>query len=73
MTFGGFNVLVIVVLAAVLVGLRWLRPNMLVWAAAWWLAVYSFIRFAFATPVPGSVQKLFASGAAWMPRASSSG
>ena len=59
MTLYGFNVLVILALAAVLVGLRWLRPSMLVWAAAWWLAVYSFIRFAFATPVPASVQKLY--------------
>ena len=59
MSVGGFNVLVILVLGAVLVALRWLRPSMLVWAAAWWLAVYAFIRFAFATPVPGSVQKLY--------------
>ena len=59
MSFGGFNVLVIVVVAAALFALRLLRPNMLTWAVAAWLAVYGFTHFAFATPVPGSVQKLY--------------
>ena len=59
MNLGGFNVLVLLVLAAALFALRWLRPSMLVWAAAWWLAVYAFIRFGFETLVPGSVLKLY--------------
>lgn len=59
MSFGGFNLLVLGVIAAALLSVRLLRPNMLVWAVAWWLAVLGFVKLAFTTPVPGSVQKLY--------------
>ncbi|HXV77883.1 MAG TPA: c-type cytochrome [Candidatus Polarisedimenticolaceae bacterium] len=59
MVFWGFNLVVIALIVAAMIGLRFLRPGMLVWAIAWWFAWYAFIDLGFATPVPASVKKLY--------------
>jgi mono/diheme cytochrome c family protein len=58
-SFWGFNLLVIVIILVAMIALRLLRPGMLVWAIAWWVAVYCFVSFAFEIPVPASVRKLY--------------
>jgi mono/diheme cytochrome c family protein len=50
---------VVLPVAAALVGLRWLRPGVLGWVAAWWLAAFVVLRFGFTVPVPGSVLKIY--------------
>jgi mono/diheme cytochrome c family protein len=50
---------VVLPLALALFALRFLRPNALAWAAAWWLALWVFFDFGFAVPIPSSVVKLF--------------
>ncbi len=52
-----WRVVIAIVLGMVL--LRFFKPNMLVWLSAWAIGLYVFMRFGFATPVPGSVIKLY--------------
>src|SRR5262249_21425990 len=44
-----------------LVALRFVKPGLLVWIAAWWAAVFVLVHFGFATPVPASAQKIYLS------------
>ncbi|MDH3254268.1 MAG: cytochrome c [Acidobacteriota bacterium] len=53
------NVLVILAVVAALIGLRFVKPGMLVWLAAWWVGCYVALRYGFSTPVPVSVIKLY--------------
>ena len=53
------NWLVVLVVVAVLVVLRWLRPGPLGWLAAAWLGIFVVLRWGFAVPIPASVLKLF--------------
>ena len=53
------NILVILVVVAIMIGLRFARPSMLVWLAAWWIGCYVALRYGFSTPVPVSVLKLY--------------
>jgi hypothetical protein len=52
--------LVVLGVVAALAALRWLvRPRMLVWTVAWWLAVYVVLRFGFVVPIPSSVLHIY--------------
>jgi mono/diheme cytochrome c family protein len=53
------NILAILAVVAVLIGLRFIKPGMLAWLAAWWIGCYVALRFGFSTPVPVSVIKLY--------------
>jgi len=53
------NLWVLIPLLAVLAGLRFLKPNILIWLAAWWSGVFVLIRFAIAPPLPSSIIGLF--------------
>jgi hypothetical protein len=53
------NLLVVIPLVLALLVLRLVRPSMLVWAGAWWVGMFVFLRFGFAVPLPLSVIKLF--------------
>jgi small basic protein len=46
---------VVLPLILALIGLRFLRPNLLVWALAWWVGLLVAFRFGFTTPIPASV------------------
>ena len=51
------NVLVVLAIVAAMVALRFLKPTILVWAVAWWIAVYAMATYGIDPPVPGSVVK----------------
>ncbi len=53
------NVLVLVGVVVAMVTLRFLKPNMLGWLAAWWVAVYITVRFGIAPPLPSSIVGMF--------------
>jgi len=53
------NLLVVLVLVVAFGFLRVRRANLLTWAVAWWIGIYVFLRFGFATPVPASVISLY--------------
>lgn len=59
MVFGGFNIHWILLIAAVLMALRWVKPSTLIWLLSWWLAIYAFVRIGFAVPIPGSVRTIY--------------
>ncbi|MDX1632541.1 MAG: cytochrome c [Thermoanaerobaculia bacterium] len=42
-----------------LLALRLVKPSMIVWLFAWWIALWVIFDFGFATPVPSSVVKLY--------------
>lgn len=52
------NYVVVPIMAAMLV-LWWRRVGMLTWVAAWWLALYIWLQYGFATPIPQSVIQLY--------------
>ena len=50
----------IVLAVAVVFGLlRFLRANLLMWAAAWWAGIYVILRFGFLAPIPSSVVTIY--------------
>ncbi len=53
------KLVVVLPMLAVLLGLRFVKPRMIVWLAAWWAAIFVTLRFGFATPIPVSVVKLY--------------
>jgi mono/diheme cytochrome c family protein len=53
------KLLVVIPLILGLAGLRFLRPNLLVWALAWWVALFVAFRFGFSTPIPASVIAIY--------------
>ncbi len=42
-----------------LVALRFARPGMLVWLAAWWVVIYGVVRFGISPPLPSSIVTMF--------------
>lgn len=53
------NVLVILAIIAAMVGLRFLKPTIVIWAIAWWFAVYATATWGIDPPVPTSVVRMF--------------
>ncbi|MFT4603939.1 MAG: mono/diheme cytochrome c family protein [Rhodothermales bacterium] len=53
------NVLVILAIIAVMVVLRFLKPTIVVWAIAWWFAVFGMANYGIDPPVPTSVTNMF--------------
>lgn len=53
------NIIVFVVIVAAMVAIRFLKPNALVWMAAWWGAIYVAFRFGFDPPLPSSIVFMF--------------
>ena len=53
------NLIVLIVVVAVLVVLRFRRTPLLVWAAAWWIGIYVLLRFGFTAPIPSSVVSIY--------------
>ena len=53
------KLLVVIPLILAMVGLRFLRPNLLLWALAWWVALFVAFRFGFSTPIPASVIAIY--------------
>lgn len=51
--------LVVIPVLAALVALRFLKPGMIVWVIAWWVALWVIFDFGFATPIPQSVVRLY--------------
>ena len=55
------NILLVLAVAVAFGILRFLRVNLLIWAAAWWLGIYVLIRFGFTAPIPSSVVTIYMS------------
>lgn len=55
----GLKLWVVVLILAVMIVLRLRKAGMLVWALAWWLALYALFKYGFVTPVPQSVITLY--------------
>jgi mono/diheme cytochrome c family protein len=53
------NPVVLLAVALALVGLRFLKPNALVWAIVIWIGLYVVFRFGIEPPVPSSVTAMF--------------
>lgn len=53
------NVLVVLAIIAAMVGLRFLKPNIIIWSLAWWFAVYGMATWGIDPPVPSSVVNMF--------------
>lgn len=53
------NLWILLPVLAGLAALRLLRPNILVWMAAWWLASFLLIKFAVVPPMPASIVGLY--------------
>lgn len=53
------NILVVLAVAAMLGVLRLRRTGLLIWAGAWWVAIYVLLRFGFTAPIPESVVTLY--------------
>jgi mono/diheme cytochrome c family protein len=53
------NVLVVLAIIAAMIGLRFLKPSIAVWAIAWWFAVYGMATYGIDPSVPSSVVKMF--------------
>ncbi len=53
------NWIVLLLFAASLVVLRFLRVKMLVWLAAWWVGTFIVFRYGFTVPIPVSVLKIY--------------
>jgi len=53
------NLLVVIPVLLGMIGLRFLRPNLLMWALAWWVGLLITFRFGFATPIPASVIAIY--------------
>jgi len=53
------KILVVLAVLAAFGVLRFLRANLLLWAAAWWLGIYVLVRFGFVAPIPSSVVSIY--------------
>jgi hypothetical protein len=53
------NLLVVLAVAVVFVLLRYLRPNLLMWAGFWWIGIYVLLRWGFTAPIPSSVISIY--------------
>jgi hypothetical protein len=53
------NIPVLLAVVAVFGLLRFFRANLLLWALAWWVAIYVLLRFGFTAPIPSSVVSLY--------------
>ena len=50
---------IVLAVAVVFALLRFLRANLLMWAAAWWAGIYVILRFGFVAPIPSSVVTIY--------------
>jgi len=55
----GLKLWVLGIIVAAMLVLRWRRVGTLTWMLAWWIALWSGIKYAFIVPVPESVLKLY--------------
>jgi len=53
------NALVLIGGAVVLVALRFLKANTLVWMVAWWIVVFVWVRYGIDPPMPTSIINMF--------------
>lgn len=53
------NLWVLIAVVAVMAALRFAKPNMLGWLAAWWLAVYAIVKYGIEPPLPSSIVGMF--------------
>jgi mono/diheme cytochrome c family protein len=50
---------VVLAIVAVFAFLRFRKAGLMTWALAWWLGVFTLVRFGFAVPIPASVVMLY--------------
>jgi len=49
------KIFVVLAVAVVFALLRFRKANLLLWALAWWVGIYTILRFGFTAPIPSSV------------------
>lgn len=49
------NLMLVFAVVVVMALLAWRKVGILTWVTAWWLAIFSLLRFGFAAPIPSSV------------------
>ena len=55
------NIPIVLAIVVALALLRFLRAPLLLWAAAWWAAIFVLVRFGFVAPIPSSVVTIYMS------------
>jgi hypothetical protein len=53
------KIFVVLAVAVVFALLRFRRANLLLWALAWWVGIYTVLRFGFTAPIPSSVISIY--------------
>lgn len=53
------NLPILIGIVVVMVALRFVKPNMLVWLIVWWAAVFTGVHFGIEPPMPSSIATLF--------------
>jgi mono/diheme cytochrome c family protein len=53
------NFWVAIPLVVILIGMRFFKPHILVWLAAWWVGCYVFLLYGMAPPLPSSITGMF--------------
>jgi hypothetical protein len=53
------KILIVLAVGVVFALLRFVRGNLLIWAAAWWIGIYILLRFGFTAPIPSSVITIY--------------
>ena len=53
------NLPVMLAIVAVMLIMRWRKVGMLTWAIGWWVALYAFLKWGFAVPIPASVLQIY--------------
>jgi cbb3-type cytochrome c oxidase subunit III len=53
------NLLVVLAVLVTFGVLRFLRPNLLIWAGVWWVGIYVVLRWGFKAPIPSSVISIY--------------
>ena len=53
------NLLVVLAVLVTFAVLRFLRPNLLIWAGVWWVGIYVVLSWGFKAPIPASVISIY--------------
>ena len=57
--FLGIKLVVLLAIVVVMLILRWRKVGMLTWTLSWAVVSWTFFKFGFVTPIPGSVIRLY--------------
>jgi len=55
------NLLVVALVLAGMIALRFLKANLFTWGLGWWAGLFVLVRYGFSTPIPASVATIYMS------------